>query len=153
MNGRTSRLNTLMRVRRIQEDVARAQLLTESAAERAAQDALGRAHGRYAAPEAEPPADLQEMALFLAERQHRDALAGSVRLARAGADAAAEATGLARDEWSEAAMRMAALERLEERAADAARTERLAAEQRTSEESSSATRADRSAVRTAGGRP
>jgi hypothetical protein len=153
MNGRTSRLNTLLRVRRIQEEVGRARLAAEAAAERRAQQVLEQAHELYAAPEAKPPLAHETAPVFLSGRRHRGALAGSVHFAGAGVDAAAQVTALARHDWSEAAMRMAALERLEDRASEVERTERLATEQRTSEESSSAQHLGGPTSRTMGERP
>ena len=136
--SRTSRLDTLLRVRRIQEEIRRGRLAGEVAAERRAQHVLEQSQERYDArgakhlvvPEAAPD--------FVAQRRYAGALAGAVCAAGISVDAAAQVTVLARRDWSEAAMRKAALERLEDRAREVAATERLAAEQRTSEESSSA---------------
>lgn len=136
--GSTSRLNTLLRVRRIQEETTRGQLAIRVSAERQAQQVLEQAHARYAAPAAEPLVALTTLQGFMAARRHLGSLAGSVVAADARVDAATEVTFVARHDWSEAAKRMAALERLEDRAREESTTERLAAEQRTSEESSSA---------------
>lgn len=138
MSRRTSRLDTLLRVRRIQEEIRRGRLAAEVMAERRAQQTLEQAHVLYAAPVAERVVTPEIAQIFMANRRDRGALAGSVRAASAGADTAAQVTFLARHVWSEAAMRMAALERLEDRAREAARIEHLATEQRTSDESSSA---------------
>ena len=135
--SRTSRLNTLLRVRRIQEETTRGRLAGWVSAERRAQQVLEQAHERYAAPAAEPLA-LTTLEGFMAARRHLGSLAGSVRAADRRVDEATEVTFLARHDWSEAAKRMAALERLEDRAREASTTERLAADQRTSEESTSA---------------
>jgi flagellar export protein FliJ len=134
----TSRLNALLRVRRIQEEIRRGRLAGEVAAERRAQQVLEQTHERYAAPAAEPPVAPTTLRDFMAARGHRVVLAGAICAARTSVEGAAQVTVLARHDWSEAAMRMAALERLEDRAREAASTERQAAEQRTSEESSSA---------------
>ena len=136
--SRTSRLNTLLRVRRIQEETTRGRLAGRVSAERLAQQVLEQAHERYAAPAAEPPVALTTLEGFMAVRRHLGSLAGSVCAADQRVDEATEVTFLARHDWSEAAKRMAALERLENRAREASTTERLAAEQRTSEESTSA---------------
>lgn len=138
MSRRTSRLDTLLRVRRIQEEIRRGLLAREVMAERRALQTLEQSHERYAAPVAERAVAPEMTRVFLANRRDRGALAGSVRAASAGVDAAAQVTFIARHVWSEAAMRMAALERLEDRARDAERTERLTTEQRTSDESGSA---------------
>ena len=141
MNQRSSRLGSLLRVRRLQEDVARARLIAETSAEQEARSLLVAAEERYAGAGA--GAAVQETREFLAERRHREALAGSVRAAGREVESAAESTGIARQGWSEAAMRVAALDRLEERFTEAARLERLAAEQRTAEEASAALRQSR----------
>jgi hypothetical protein len=138
MSARKSRLNTLLRVRRIQEEIRRGRLAAEVAAERRAQHVLEQANERYAAPVAEPMFSPETVAGFIAGRRHRGVLAGAVCVAATGVDGATQNTALARHDWSEAAMRMAALERLEDRARELALTERLATEQRTSEESGSA---------------
>jgi len=144
MTQRTSRLGSLLRVRRIQEDVARARLIAETSAQEEARRRLLVAEERYAVPGSLAAVAVQETREFLLERRHRDALAGSVRSAGRGVESAVEATGIARHGWSEAAMRVAALDRLEERAAEAARLEELATEQRTAEEAAAALREDRS---------
>jgi len=138
MSRRTSRLSTLLRVRRIQEEISRGRLAAETAAERETHRTLEQAHLRYAAPADDDSVATQKTVGFVAHRVRRDALAVAVRAAVAGVDAAAQVTVLAKHDWSEAAIRMAALERLDDRAREAARTQRLAAEQRTSEESSAA---------------
>jgi len=137
MSATTSRLTTLLRVRRIQEEIRRGRLAAEVATERRAVVVLGEAHERYVARAAEQLLAAETVPAFMAERRHSGALAGAVCAAGAGVNTAAEVTVVARRDWSEAAMRMAALERLEDRAREAATTKRLAAEQRTSEESSS----------------
>jgi flagellar export protein FliJ len=138
VTSRKSRLDTVLRVRRIQEEISRGRLAGEVLAERRAQEALAQAQARYAAPTValmDAPGTAQ---VFIATQRHQGALAGSVLAAGTGADTAAQVTVVARHEWSEAAIRMTALERLEDRARESARTERLATEQRTSDESSSA---------------
>ncbi len=153
MSRRTSHLDTLLRVRRIQEEIRRGLLAREVMAERRALQTLEQADQRYAAPVAERAVTPEMTRVFMANRRDRGALAGSVRAASAGADAAAQVTFIARHVWSEAAMRMAALERLEERAREAARVELLATEQRTSDESSSARHQRGTALNTQGKRP
>ena len=138
MSARTSRLNTLLRVRRIQEEVRRARLAAEVAAERGAERVLEQAREVYAARAVVPMVASQTLRVFIAQRNHHGALAGAIGLAGVGLDAAAEVTSVARHGWSEAAIRRRALERLEDRALDVARAERLRTEQRTSEESGTA---------------
>ena len=151
--SRRSRLNTLLRVRRIQEETTRGRLAGEVVAERRAQQVLEQAHERYAAPAAEPLVALTTLEGFMAGRRHLGSLAGSVCAADVRVDEATEGTFLARHDWSEAAKRMAALERLEDRAREASTTERLAAEQRTSEESASARHGRSHATNAQGNRP
>ena len=141
MSRQTSRLTTVLRVRRLQEELSRGRLAGEAAAERRAQQALEQAFERYSAPVAEPLAELAPTRVFVAQLAHRGVLAGAVRAGVAKVDIAASITVVARADWSEAALRKAGLERLDERARETARTERLSAEQRTSEESGSVKRA------------
>jgi hypothetical protein len=138
MSGPQSRLNTLLRVRTIQEEITRGQLAGEVTAERRAAQVLEQAHERYAAPAAEPQVPSETVRGFLALNHHRGLLAAAVSVAATGVDAAARVSVLARRDWNEAAMRMAALERLEDRAREAASMQQLAAEQRTSDESGTA---------------
>jgi hypothetical protein len=138
MSRRTSRLDTLLRVRRIQEEISRGRLAGEVAAERRAQQLLEQAQQVYVARAAECQGAPEMVQEFTAQRHYAGGLAGTVCAAGTSAGAAAQVTVLARHDWSEAAMRMAALERLEERACEVASVQRLADEQRTSEESSSA---------------
>ena len=140
MTRRTSRLSTLLRVRRIQEEISRGRLAADSEAERVTRVALDQAHAQYLAPAAQAPAEPEPTVGFVAQQFHRGALAGAVHAAVARVDTAGQVTVLARQDWSEAARRMATLERLDDRAREAARRELLSAEQRTSEESSTAKR-------------
>lgn len=147
MNARTARLSGLLRVRRIQEEVARARLLADTAEENRLRMGLTRAEDRYAADGTPAPSGPRTLADFLSERRHGDALAGSVRLASGAVDTAVETTGASRQTWSAAAMRMTALERLEDRAVEADRLQELAAEQRSAEEVGSAGRRDAGSAR------
>jgi flagellar biosynthesis chaperone FliJ len=140
MSRPLSRLSTLLRVRRIQEEISRGQLAAEAAAERGARGTLEEARARYAAPVADSLQGTKTAECFISERRYSGALAGAVCAAGVSVEAAAYVTAQARADWSAAALRVAALERLEDRAREAARTELLAAEQRTSEESASAQR-------------
>lgn len=140
MTRLTSRLSTLLRVRRIQEEISRGRLAADSEAERRTRVALEQAHAQYEAPVAQPSAEPATTGGFVAQQLHRGVLAGAVRAAVARVDTAGQVTVLARRDWSEAARRMATLERLDDRAREAARRELLSAEQRTSEESSTAKR-------------
>jgi flagellar FliJ protein len=108
------RLEPVLRVRRTQEDVARAQLLAAQAAVAAQEQLLAARSDAYAA--ALTPGGAQPCAEFLAAQAHRSALGAAVleqrrRLLEAGEDAQH-----ARLAWSAAAVRVGALERLDERA-------------------------------------
>jgi hypothetical protein len=140
MSRQTSRLTTVLRVRRLQEEISRGRLAAESAAERRAHLALEQAHERYSAPVAESMALPETTRAFVAQLSHRGVLAGAVRTGVARVDMAASVTVVARADWSAAALRKAGLERLDDRARMTALTERLSAEQRTSEESGSVKR-------------
>ena len=134
MSAPKSRLDTLLRVRRIEEEGSRGRLAAAAASERGAQHRLGQAHKQYAEPASEPASVAQTVPGFMGHRRHRDALAAAVLAAGTGVDAAAQVTVLARQCWSVAAMRMTALERLDERTDEELRRGRLAADQRTSDE-------------------
>ena len=108
------RLEPVLRVRRTQEETARGQLLAARAAVAAQEQLLTARSDAYAA--ALTPAGTQACADFLAGQARRSALGAAVleqrrRLAEAGEDAAH-----ARLAWSAAAVRVGALERLDERA-------------------------------------
>jgi hypothetical protein len=145
MTARTSRLDALLRVRRIEEETGRGRLAAAAHAERAAHALLEQASREYDlavdgasahgsnAPEVAPTA----LPDFLGTRRRHEALAGTVRVAGAGVTQARSAADLARTAWSAAAMRLAALERLHERGREADRLARLATDQRTAEESAS----------------
>ncbi len=146
MSARSARLDTLLRVRRIEEETSRGRLAEATRTERGARTRLERAHEQYAAPTGPEgaagttvvslavPAPVS-LSSFLGARRQRDALAGAVRLADGAAREATRTGEVARAAWSETAMRLAALERLDARAAEADRLDRLAADQRTAEES------------------
>jgi len=145
MSARTSRLDTLLRVRRIEEETGRGRLAAAAHAERAARGVLEAASREYAvatdgvAPHDTHAVDVVPSALrdFLGTRRRHEALAGTVRVAGAGVTQAQSASDTARTAWSAAAMRLAALERLDERGREADRLARLATDQRTAEESAS----------------
>jgi hypothetical protein len=159
MSARTSRLDTLLRVRRIEEETGRGRLAAAAHTERAARRLLEEASHQYAAATATATAaatatgtgtgtvatcgtdvaDVAPTALsdFLGTRRRHDALAGTVRVAGAGLTQAQSTSDLARTTWSAAAMRLSALERLDERGREADRLARLATDQRTAEESAS----------------
>ena len=107
------RLAQVMRVREVQEDRARAELL---GANRAAHEAAVRVEtrlGEYASrslPDGAISHEEFERALFLL-----DSAAGAVDVARADHLTALDVVDERREEWAAARRRVAALERLEER--------------------------------------
>ena len=129
-------LATVLRIRGIEEDLARGRLAGSVTAHHQASAATADAHTAYTAASADT-GPLTSNA-FLADRARRTAYAGSVLAASAVQAQAAEAVTASRSQWSEAAMRLAALERLAERAKEARRQRVLAADQRTAEETSAA---------------
>ena len=160
MSARTSRLDTLLRVRRIEEETGRGHLAAAAHAERAARGLLEEASHEYAVATAGVATAVDATAVdatdgvarsgtdlvgvaptalsaFLGTRRRHEALAGTVRVAGAGVTQAQSTSDMARTAWSAAAMRLSALERLDERGREADRLARLATDQRTAEESAS----------------
>jgi flagellar export protein FliJ len=107
------RLQSVLRVRRIQEDIARAGLLNANAAAREAGRVVDARVVRYR--DMERPAGLQHEPEFALTWFTLDAAAGAVDVARERQLEAVATVVERRAEWSEATMRVAALERLEER--------------------------------------
>lgn len=133
MTARRTGLATLLRVRRIQEERARAEVGQAAEGQRGARDTLEAALAGYAARGGTPAQQTRQD--FMAERNHLQALAGSVQVARARALDVDLELARARARWSDAAMRVSAVERLEEREQAARRQARLDADQRAAEES------------------
>jgi flagellar export protein FliJ len=107
------RLEQVLRVRRIQEDQARAELLT---ANRAAHLAAMHVEERLAAYEArERPAGSQPIEAFERTLFLLDTAAASVGVARATHREAIATVATRRAHWADAQRRVAALERLEGR--------------------------------------
>ena len=109
------RLEPVLRVRRTQEETARGQLLAAQAAVAAQEQLLLTRRAAYA-DSLVPPAGPQDRNAFLAAQLHREALAAAVveqgrRVTEAGEDAV-----LAHRAWSACALRVGALERLDQRA-------------------------------------
>jgi hypothetical protein len=129
-------LATVLRIRGIEEDLARGRLAGTVSAHHQATEVVADARFAYTAATADT-GPLSSHA-FLADRERRTAYAGSLLAATAGETQASEAVTASRVDWSEAAMRLAALERLAERAKEARRQRMLAADQRTAEETSAA---------------
>jgi flagellar export protein FliJ len=107
------RLDTVLRVRRVQEDLAIVALADATRALAAADATLDTRLNRYR----ETPAPRGEMSLdaMLRTRAHVDMVAASVLAAGAARVGAAEVVDVRRDELTAAATRVSALERLDER--------------------------------------
>jgi flagellar protein FliJ len=140
--SRAFTLATVLRVRGIQEEVARGHLAAAVGRRSAAAEAVQAAVRAYEDAPAEPAADGRR---FLADRARRTALAAGVASADGAHVEAGTRVDGARAEWSAAAMRLSALERLAERAREAQRLRDLAADQRTAEETSAAVLAGKAA--------
>jgi flagellar export protein FliJ len=107
------RLESVLRVRRIQEDQARARLLTANAAAREAERVVDARVARYyglARPEGTQVEPEFARTLF-----SLDTAAGAIDVATERRVEALAHVAERRAEWSDASMRVAALERLEER--------------------------------------
>lgn len=110
------RLDSVLRVRRIQEDLARAQLLAANRDVLLATDALRARDSEYAA--VDRPAGQQSLDAFHLALFRLDSAAGAVRVARDARAAALDRAEERRVEWTAASQKVSALERLEERARD-----------------------------------
>lgn len=132
MPGR-SRLDTLLRIRRLEEDLAKAELAVANRTERQAQEHLQGRLERYRA--AGHGYDAVDPTAFLRARAAGAALGASIVQAEQRYEAAAAAVEESRAMVRVARMRTQGLERLVERAADTSLEERLAADQRAAEES------------------
>jgi flagellar FliJ protein len=116
MKGFRFRLATVLRVRRLQEDMAKAALMTSH---RDAHNAAARVDDSLAAYEtAERPDGAQSFAAFERSRFRFEQAAGAVGAARVAHLAALAMVEERREEWNDAHVRVAVLERLEERRRD-----------------------------------
>lgn len=133
MSRDRERLDTLLRVRRLEEDQAKAELARANEAHRAAQRAVDRAEETYAARQhAIPEGSIGD---FLRQYNTLRTAAMAVVASTSRCEEASAATEQARGQVREASMRSEGLQRLVDRAAQARADEILAAEQRTAEES------------------
>lgn len=107
------RLDTVLRVRRIEEGRAVAALADANRALVAADEHLNQGLDRYR--RVEDPTGSLPATSFLAARARQDLVASSVVAAGTGKLRAEAHVDIRRDEWSAAATRVAALERLDER--------------------------------------
>ena len=110
------RLEQVLRVRRLQEDMARAALMHALREARAAADVVNARIEDYAA--AARPNGAQSYDAFTLIQSHLDNAAGAITIARAGYRLALDVVDDRRAEWAAAQQRVAALERLEERRRD-----------------------------------
>jgi flagellar export protein FliJ len=107
------RLESVLRVRRVQEDLARAHLLNANAAARTAEGVVDTRVSRY--HDMSRPHGAQPEPVFARDWFQLDSAAGAVDVARERHIAALAVVAERRADWSEASMRVAALERLEAR--------------------------------------
>jgi len=129
--------DTLLRVRRIEEDKAKAALAEANMARRAAAEQLDARREEYVAAAAAASVTNGETAVggFMLARHHAEAAAASVGIAATDVEKADETRLLAVEDARVARMRTQGLEKLVERAKEARMDEMLAADQRTAEES------------------
>ncbi|MCU4185032.1 flagellar export protein FliJ [Acidiferrimicrobium sp. IK] len=107
------RLDAVLSARRAQEDVARLRLATANRELQHGRQVLDSASERYRSqPTLTGPCDVPDL---LAAHQAAEQLAATVAHARGALSDAERSAHLRRGEWSEAAQRVAALERLVER--------------------------------------
>ncbi|WP_168582417.1 hypothetical protein [Gephyromycinifex aptenodytis] len=126
--------DTLLRVRRIEEDKAKAALAEANAAQRAAQTVLSTRVQEY--PKVVRPPDAEtDLSGFQRHHAVAQAAASSVTLARQCLEDAQETTVQARGDVRTASMRTQGLERLVERAREERFAEMLTVDQRAAEES------------------
>ncbi len=131
--AKRSQLDTLLRIRRLEEDLAKAALAAANHAERQAQEGLQASRDNYR--QAEPTADEVDPAAFLRHRAAGAALGAGIMQAEQRRDGATQDREQSRATMRTARMRTQGLERLVDRATQARFQEMLAADQRTAEES------------------
>lgn len=107
------RAEKVLRIRRLQADIARAGVATARREEVAAQGRVTASQARYA----ELPVDLAAVPVtaFLASRDQAGHRAGAVVAAQQRHAAAQESTAVAMDEWHGATRKVEGLERLDQR--------------------------------------
>lgn len=137
--------DTLLRVRRIEHDKAKAELAAANHAHRQAQTGLDLRRTHYGSAVGSPDGEM-DLVAFRGRLAHTTAAAQAVGLARAEVEKSAEARLAAVETTRQASMRTQGLEKLVERAKEAREQEMLAADQRTAEESMTGKRARRSAA-------
>ncbi len=133
MAAKRGQLDTLLRIRRLEEDRAKAELAAANLAEREAQAHLESRRESYR--QHDPNGVDLDPAAFLRTRTAGAALGAGIVQAEQRCDCAAAASEESRGTMRVARMRTQGLERLVERAAQARFEEMLAVDQRTAEES------------------
>ncbi|WP_116115074.1 hypothetical protein [Austwickia chelonae] len=135
MSGKARRrqLATLLRIRRLEEDLAKGELAAANARIRAAHERLSTAQESYQR-EVTPPESC-DVNRFRAHLAHSTSAAAMVRGAERGITAAESEADEVRDKVRLARIKSQGLERLVDRVDAAAFAESLAADQRTAEES------------------
>lgn len=131
--AREKQLDTLLRIRRLEEDLAKGALASANAATRAAYARLEDSQATYART-VTPPSSC-DVARFRAHLAHTTSAAAMVRGAQRGIEQAEEDAAARRDQVRSARIKSQGLERLVDRVQEAAFAEMLAADQRTAEES------------------
>jgi len=107
------RLAQVLRVRRLQEEIARGALMLANREAQTAADAVNARVAAYA--DAARPAGAQSYDTFNRTQAHLDNAAAAITVARAEYRSRLEVVETRRAEWAGARQRVAALERLEER--------------------------------------
>lgn len=134
--------DTLLRVRRIEEDRAKAEMAGASLAERDAAGTFEQRRTDY--PRLVRPPDAEtDLVHFRRHHVSAEAAAASVTQARQALESAHEQTESARNALRAAAMRTQGLERLVDRAREERLAEMLVADQKAAEESASRKRKGR----------
>ena len=126
--------DTLLRVRRIEEDKAKAALAGANHAHRAAQTDLESRHEHFSQTVAVPDGEM-DVSAFQRRLAHTQFAAQGVGWGRAEVEKTGEARTVAVEATRLASLRTQGLEKLVDRAKEAREAEMLAADQRTAEES------------------
>ena len=139
--------DTLLRVRRIEEEKAKAALAVANHAQRAAAATLEDRRAYYASAAAQPDGET-DLSAFRRAVAHGTAAARAVGIAAGALESSQRTTQQAMAATRRASMRTQGLEKLVERAKEARMKEMLAADQRTAEESMAGKTAGRGVRRT-----
>ena len=149
--GYRFRLETVLRVRRIQEERARAELLAARTAEQAAAEEHGRRAALLDAARAAGLPDGSRLQ-WTSARNEQDRLAGALEAARAAEVAAADLTTRSLEHWEATVADLKGLERIDERHREQWRLEQERAEQQRLDETAAARFASRRRPTDEGGR-